>query len=211
MKTSLEHLPDNKKEQINFIKDYIIKYSKDVPIEYIILFGSYSTGKWVENEYRDKYGWVHGHESDIDILVLTKYKRHADKLQHWSRLEDAIINKKSHAIMDFPSLTIIAHHLDFFNEMVKENYYFYVDILKEGTILYNSNNSKLSNPGKLTSEKVKEKAVESFEQWFKSASSFLDTFYYDLNKKEYKQASFQLHQAAERYYHWRRCKSLAYL
>ena len=65
------------------------------------------------------------------------------------------MNKKSHVYMNFPPLTIIAHNIDFFNEMVRENYYFYVDILKTGIVLYNKDDYELSKPSELTLEKVK--------------------------------------------------------
>ncbi len=144
---------------------------------------------------------IQGHLSDIDILALTKYKKHAEKNLHWSRLEDAIMNKKSHVYMNFRSLTIICHNIDFFNEMVRENYYFYADILKTGTVLYNTENNNLAEPGKLKPEKNKEKAKYYFEEWFESAKNFFKHFDYALKDRDYKIAAFNLHQATERFYH----------
>ncbi len=207
MKVSLDHLPEHKRQQIEFIRDYILKYSKNVSLEYIILFGSYSTGKWVENEYRDKHGWIQGHLSDIDILVLTRYKKHAEKSLHWSRLKSSLLHKKVHLDMNLPPITLISHNIDFFNEMVRENYYFYVDILKTGTILYNTENYNLAEPGKLKPEKVKEKAKYYFGEWFESASEFYIDFKNAFKRGSYKNAAFFLHQATERLYH---CFSLVF-
>lgn len=46
MKTSLDHLPEHKREQINAVAAFL---KASAPIEMLILFGSYATGRWVED------------------------------------------------------------------------------------------------------------------------------------------------------------------
>ena len=46
VKTSLEHLPDRKRQQITAIATVI---QSRAPVEMIILFGSYARGDWVED------------------------------------------------------------------------------------------------------------------------------------------------------------------
>lgn len=48
MKTSLDHLPQDKREQLNQVVQVIID---SVQPEKIILFGSYARGKWVEDQH----------------------------------------------------------------------------------------------------------------------------------------------------------------
>ena len=51
MKTSLSHLPEKNQEELALIKEVILENCYVFSVEMIILFGSYSTGKWVEDRY----------------------------------------------------------------------------------------------------------------------------------------------------------------
>ncbi|MCG8340832.1 MAG: HEPN domain-containing protein, partial [Cytophagales bacterium] len=79
-------------------------------------------------------------------------------------------------------------------------YYFFVDILKEGTMLYNSSNYQLATPQPLSPKKRRKKAQNYFEYWSEKANEFYDDFESNLKKKRYNQAAFLLHQATECYY-----------
>jgi uncharacterized protein len=68
VKTSLEHLPEQKQKQLKQIMGIIVKA---VDIEKVILFGSYATGRWVEHRYTEG-GITYEYISDYDILVITK-------------------------------------------------------------------------------------------------------------------------------------------
>ncbi|MCP3660809.1 MAG: nucleotidyltransferase domain-containing protein [Bacteroidetes bacterium] len=72
MKTTLEHIPSNVVNLVSNIKNKILEKRGDINVEYIILFGSLSKGKITRDVYT-------GYRSDIDILILTKYTKEADK------------------------------------------------------------------------------------------------------------------------------------
>ncbi|MCG8340571.1 MAG: HEPN domain-containing protein, partial [Cytophagales bacterium] len=191
MKTSLSHLPQEKQEEIAMIKEIILA---NAPVEMIILFGSYSTGKWVEDCYVEE-GVTYEYESDVDILVVTRKEKSAEKDWRWSSIEDKIRERKR-----LTDTHIIAHGIGLFNEKIKENYYFFTDILKEGTMLYNSGNYQLATPQPLSPAKRKKKAQDYFDVWFESANTFFELYEYCLKREQYNEAAFLLHQAAERYY-----------
>ena len=65
MKTSLSHLPLEKQEALTLIQEIIRSH---VQAEMIILFGSYATGKWVEDRYVED-GITYEYQSDFDILA----------------------------------------------------------------------------------------------------------------------------------------------
>ena len=68
MKTSLNHLPLSKRNQILEIVEII----KEVVFpEKIIIFGSYAKGKYVEHRYTGKDGIFYEYVSDYDFLVVT--------------------------------------------------------------------------------------------------------------------------------------------
>lgn len=67
-------------------------------------------------------------------------------------------------------------------------------------LLYDSGNFTLAETRELKPEERKAKAQEEFEHWFESANEFLWGFNSYMERKSYKIAAFQLHQATERYY-----------
>ncbi|MCG8340946.1 MAG: HEPN domain-containing protein, partial [Cytophagales bacterium] len=159
-----------------------------------ILFGSYSTGKWVEDLYVEE-GTTYEYTSDVDILVVTRKERSARNEWRWCSIEDKIRARKW-----LTDTHIIAHGIGLFNEKIKDNYYFFVDILKEGIMLYDSGNYQLATPQPLSLKKRKKKAQDYFEYWFESANEFYDHYLFDIEKGRYSLAAFDLHQATERYY-----------
>ncbi len=161
----------------------------------IILFGSYARGDWVE-DYQEKYEYV----SDFDILIVTKDKNSARQVKKSRELDKELMNNE-----EITRTSIIYHSIGFVNDKIERNYYFFVDILKEGILLYDSGKFTLSEPKNLNAAQRLEKSTEEFEHWFKSAKHFLEAFEIFLSKGEtdldyYKIAAFQLHQATERFY-----------
>ncbi|TLV02468.1 HEPN domain-containing protein [Dyadobacter luticola] len=192
MKTSLSHLPKPKQTALKTLTKII---QSRVPAEMIILFGSYARGTWVE-DYQEKYEYV----SDIDILVITKDRISAKRDKKWRDLDRELSDNK-----DINRTSIIQHSIGFVNDKIERNYYFFVDILKEGIMLFDSGNFKLSEPKDLNPKERQKKANDAFSHWFKSASKFLIGFklYFQEGEEDsdfYTNAVFELHQATERYY-----------
>jgi predicted nucleotidyltransferase/HEPN domain-containing protein len=192
MKTTLSHLPQPKQDQLKALTQIILD---KVPAEMIILFGSYARGDWVE-DYQEKYEYV----SDFDILIVTK-DRHTAKHGKKSReLEKELMSNE-----DITRTSIIYHSIGFVNDKIETNSYFFADILKEGILLFDSENFKLSEPKSMNPEERQKKAKGHFENWFTSASHFLEGFEMYFQKGEdnltyYKEAAFLLHQTTERLY-----------
>ena len=160
----------------------------------IILFGSYSTGKWVEDRYIEE-GTTYEYTSDIDILVVTRKEKSAQNEWRWCSIEDKIRARKW-----LTDTHIIAHGIHLFNEKIRENYYFFTDILQEGTLLYDSGHYQLDTPQPLSPQKRKKKAQNYFEDWFETGNRFYEYFRFGLHKAWYPEAAFNLHQATESYY-----------
>jgi HEPN domain-containing protein/predicted nucleotidyltransferase len=187
MKTTLSHLPQNKQDQLKALTQIVLD---KVPAEMIILFGSYARGDWVE-DYQEKYEYV----SDFDILIVTKDKNSAKQVKKSRELEEELMANE-----EITRTSIIYHSIGFVNDKIERNYYFFVDILKEGIMLFDSGKFTLSEPKDLNPAQRVEKSTEEFEHWFEGASRFLETAYIQIEKTWYKEAAFLLHQATERYY-----------
>jgi predicted nucleotidyltransferase/HEPN domain-containing protein len=193
MKKSLAHLPLEKRQELKRLKSIIL--GKAPQTQFIILFGSHARGDWVDDMYHED-GICYTYQSDFDILVITEDKKSPNKEEIWSDIEKAYYK---HNRLGTP-VEIIRHYINDVNKKLCENHYFFSDIKKEGIMLYDSGKFKLERKRRISPERRLEIALEDFEQWFESAVEFLDATFYEITKKHYKKAAFELHQATERFY-----------
>jgi len=193
MKKSLAHLPKRKHYELALVGDIILDKFPDVQM--IILFGSYARGTWVEEIYT-KGHITYEYKSDFDILVITESKKEANNFSDQHRIESHIENNEK---IETP-VSIIYHNIDLVNARLREGQYFFSDIKKEGILLYDSKKFKLERRRKLDPAERKRIAEEDFKYWFKMAREFYITYELVLEKRFYKRAAFQLHQAVEHSY-----------
>lgn len=190
MKTSLNHLPQSKRNQILEIVDII---KEVVSPEKIILFGSYAKGKYVEHRYTGKDGIFYEYVSDYDFLVVTQH----NTIKEYE-LED-IVNSRTQHFKQPINLQI--HEIDYVNEGLEFGQYFFTDIVNEGVLLYDTDLVDFADPRELTPTEESEIAQRYFDIWFSSAIEFsLDTTN-AFNRGSYKKAAFELHQATESLYY----------
>lgn len=189
MKTSIEHLPKKKQDQLRHIVGIL---TEQVDAEMIILFGSYARGDWVEELAPDRHHYQY--QSDYDIFVLVRNRKVAKRVNRRQDLRDLIRRQIQTPI------SLISESVGHFNYCLRQGQYFYCDIEKEGILLYDSKKFKLEEARELSIEERKSKAEKYFEQWFNSSKGFFKTYLFNLSEKEYKIAAFQLHQATERFY-----------
>jgi len=159
----------------------------------IILFGSYARGDYVEHIYQEN-GTTYEYISDFDILVVTR-KKIEDINRCWKKVRSRIDSRPL-----LTKTTIINHAIHFLNERIKHSYYFFVDLVKEGIMLYDSGNYELAVPEILGPKKRLEKAKQYFEYWFEKGNRFRALNSISYEKGYYNEAAFLLHQTAENYY-----------
>lgn len=190
MKTSLDYLPTHK--QIELAK--IVSLIREVMLpEMVILFGSYARNEWVEEKYDDEH---YRYQSDFDVLVIIQNKSEAIQ----GRLEREIEEKIEKAEDIGTPVSIIVHDIDFVNRRLSKAQYFFTDIKKEGVILYDSSKFQLKEARELLPAERKKLAQEDFSYWFLKAEKFMSGFRFYFQNKDYSEAAFLLHQAAERLY-----------
>lgn len=189
MKTSLTHLPEFKRQQILQIKDIITNV---VNPEKVILFGSYATGAWVEDEYLEA-GTLYTYVSDYDFLIVTINNGEKEHV-----LNDKIINL-SRNLTEVP-VNCLIHDINYINEGLAFGQYFFADIVKEGVLLYDSGKVEFSKPKERTKQEQRDVATNYFSLWFERGSDFLIIANDCLIRKRLKVGVFQLHQATECFY-----------
>ncbi|UOB19116.1 HEPN domain-containing protein [Abyssalbus ytuae] len=193
MKEQLSHLPPHKQKELQVLVEVLQKAIHK--IDMIWLFGSYATGKWVE-ETTFEDGTRFEYRSDYDILVILPYN---DIKTHFK--VERLIDKLEKTGLLNTRVSIIYHTLKEVNQALSYGSYFFGDIVKEGILLVKNSKKELAKPKPLTGAEKHQKAQEHFDQWFESANGFLRNFQYALNDKDYKLAAFLLHQTTERYFH----------
>jgi uncharacterized protein len=197
LKTGIDHLAAEKQSEIREITDVI---RQRFPAEMIILFGSFARGDWVDDRYTEN-GTVYEYKSDYDILVVVDTEVLAirkESNKHWQ-------NKLRRDTVLESSLNVIFHGIGYLNSEIENGNYFFVEILKEGIMLYDSGKFNLSEPKPLNAADRKYKAGIYFGKWFESAEMFYLDFENNfekgkLLKRHFNQASFMLHQATEHLY-----------
>lgn len=193
MKKSLSHLPEHKQDELKLVCKIIRKQFPSAHM--IILFGSYARNEWVEDIYTQGH-ITYEYISDFDILVLTRLKSTAQNQANQSRVDNTIL---LHKAIKTP-VSVIYHSIGQVNDHLKEGHYFFSDIKKEGLVLFDTGKLKLERRRKLSPQKRKQLAQEDFNMWFNSAKEFVIDFTNAFNRRSYKKAAFELHQATERFY-----------
>jgi HEPN domain-containing protein/predicted nucleotidyltransferase len=192
MKTVLPKLPEHKQTEIKAIVAALIP--RFVEIEMIILFGSYARGTWVEDKYMEK-GNTYEYKSDYDLLIILSKNGHANS----DTLTQSISTRLNELKLATPVHPIF-HGMEFVNNELREGSYFFGDIKKEGILLFTTSRYQLADKRDMSAAEVQVKAQRDFDNWFESANRFFETFEFNVSKEYWKEAAFQLHQAAERYY-----------
>ncbi|MCR6639609.1 MAG: HEPN domain-containing protein [Sporocytophaga sp.] len=191
MKTSIDFLPEHKQQELIAIRDHIIRTFDP---EMIILFGSYARNEWVEDRYMEGH-ITYEYKSDFDILVISRVELGPRRNGKWFKMEREV---KSLPVLT--PISLIHHGIKFFNKEIRKSSYFFIDILKEGIMLYDTQNFQLAEPVVLNEEQLKKQAKDDFEMWFGSANGFFMQYSHALHVGNYNIAAFELHQVTERYY-----------
>ncbi len=189
MKESLAYLPEKKQHEIRIITEII---KEVVNPEMIILFGSYAKNKYVEHKYISK-GITFEYISDYDFLVVTK--NNPEK----SYVQESIIASK--AEMFEPPINLEIHDIDYINKGLEWGEYFWIDIVKEGILMYDKGTVQFSEPRELTPAEQKEKALRYFDTWFPQGAAFLKGSKFYKNEGNLRIATFELHQSTESLYY----------
>ncbi|MFA6153129.1 nucleotidyltransferase and HEPN domain-containing protein [Mesorhizobium sp.] len=202
MKTSMDHLPEHKQEELARVVEILhaefedalaessADWKKSGRILKIILFGSYARGDWVDEPLTMK-----GYRSDFDLLVIVNNNKLAD-FAYWYKAKDRLDRDRA---IKTPT-SFIVHSRRFVNTALRQGQYFFTDIRREGIVLYELDDEPLAEPKPLTPIAAYETAKEHFESRFPGARDFLKLFDAGMERGLSKTAAFILHQAIEHAY-----------
>src|SRR5690606_16121726 len=190
----LSHLPEHKQNELTEIVKVIREVADPAKV---ILFGSHTSDKWVEDEYEER-GSTYSYISDYDILVVIPDGEKDREHDIASKIENRTLKYRN-------DVSPIVHSFNYVNKGLEMGQYFFRDIIKEGIVLFDTKELTFSEPRPLSREQEKEITVRSFDNWIKTGSSFLDgtkALFYNAQQKglDFRQVVFNLNQTAEKFY-----------
>jgi predicted nucleotidyltransferase len=201
VKTDIDHLPAVQQGELERVQRVLMEEfgeavgrattpsRKNGKILKIILFGSYARSDWVDEP-------ENGYQSDFDLLIVVNHEDLTDIAHYWYVAEDRILRD---ADIQRP-VNIIVHSLDEVNKSLKRGEYFWVDIARDGVVLYELPCHPLVTPMPLTSYDAWQMAEGYFGEWLKKIDSGIKLAEFAQMEKEDKDAAFLFHQATERAY-----------
>ena len=158
----------------------------------IILYGSMARGKAV----RDLGS---GYRSDFDLLIVVSHAELTDD-EWWYGAEDGLNLEESLGATRYP-YNIIVHDIADVNDQLHRGRPFFVDINRDGIIVYEFDTKPLAKHGNLSAVEIREEAKGHYEQWFENSLEFKVGADFFAQRRSNKIAAFNLHQAVEAAYH----------
>jgi predicted nucleotidyltransferase/HEPN domain-containing protein len=206
MKSGLEHLPETKRRELARIVEILFSdfeaaiaggkpgFKKQGQILKVILFGSYARGDWVDDA-------VGGYVSDYDLLVVVNDEKLTDVLEFWAGADEHLLREYQTTHTLTAPANFIVHSLTDLNKRLKRGQYFFLDIVRDGVVLYEAPGHPLERPKKLKPAEALKEAEDYFERWMKAASEFRATAEFAQKEGFANRSAFLFHQTTESLYH----------
>ncbi|ASJ62361.1 nucleotidyltransferase and HEPN domain-containing protein (plasmid) [Sinorhizobium meliloti] len=203
MKTSLDHLPQRKQRELarivevlheefeDALKEATADFKKRGRILKIILFGSYARGTWVDEPHTKK-----GYKSDYDLLIVVNNRKLTDFAAYWHKAQDRLLRLQG---VETP-VNFVVHSRREVNTALRGGLYFFVDIRKEGVILYELDDEPLAAPRPLSPTDEYETAKRHFVRLQRANNSLKLAKMAAAERAMLNDAAFLLHQAMEHSY-----------
>lgn len=205
MRTDLDQLPEAKQRELAHVVEVIrdgfaeaisrrtMDRFRNGKVLKIILFGSHARGDWVEDP-------VGRYFSDFDLLVVVSHEDLTDVPEFWAKTEDRLLSELSEGQQLRTPVSLIYHSLGDVNEKLRLGRFFFIDILREGIVLFEEPGQAFTEPKPLTPQQALEESRGFFEEWLHNAEYSRQLADYALRDGERNHAAFLLHQATERLY-----------
>jgi predicted nucleotidyltransferase/HEPN domain-containing protein len=205
VKHSLDHLPPAKQRELALVVATIrdgfaaaiarrtVPRFRNGALLKIILFGSYARGDWVEDP-------VGRYFSDYDILVVVDHEDLTDVAEFWLPTEDRFLELLGEGAALRTPVSLIYHSLDDVNAKLRLGRYFFIDILKDGIILFEEDGHRFVEPQPLSAADALEETRGYFNETLESADQLIEAVEFHRSREHSNLAAFNLHQATERLY-----------
>lgn len=203
---ALDHLPAGKRDELAFVVEVIrngfefavarrtMPAVRGGKLLKIILFGSYARGDWVEDPVGRYY-------SDYDLLIVVDREELTDVPEFWARTEQRLLDELASGARLRTPVSLIVHSLEDVNAQLRLGRYFFIDIVRDGILLWEEEGHAFVEPHPLSAAEALRETQSYFDEWFESAGRFLTNAKENVGRGWKNEAAFLFHQATERLYH----------
>ena len=205
LKDKFKKIPPEKVADLELITDKIIQTGL---AEMVILYGSHARGDYKDGKPKKEDPSIRA-VSDYDLLVLVDKPDEEEPIdKRLSLWKPVMVGDTYFKITDavhslgLPA-QVIVEQIKRVNRLIEDRQFFFLDIQKEGKILYDTGNCTLAEPPEQVTPTVRRAYAEAhFEQWFGKAEDI-----YAEKRKNFQLAAFDLEQVVEMCY---KCIALVY-
>jgi len=208
MRTDLDHLPPAKQRELERVVQILfeefrdatatatIDWKRQARILKVILYGTHARGGWVDEPHTAK-----GYQSDFDLLIIVNHEKLTDRATFWYKAEERLNRELAVTKTLRTPVNFIVHTLHEVNDGLAHGRYFFMDVVRDGIALYESDGTELHEPKPKTPQQALAMAHEYFGEWFPAANGRDKLAKYALQQGLLKHAAFEYHQAVESLYH----------
>lgn len=185
---------DLKGEELKNILDVILSiWANYILPEFIYTFWEYVKNEEVFINIVKEWDQVVNYLEIINILIITRSPWKKKHSQLYRKINSLIKNE----IKIKSPVNILIEDIYSFNEWVKEWRYFYLEIINNWVLLYNSWKFKIRKAKDISKEELREIQKEDFNSWFEIANEFFIDYKNAFLRESYRMAIFYLHQTVE--------------
>ncbi|SFB59653.1 HEPN domain-containing protein [Rhizobium sp. NFR07] len=198
----LDHLPEKKRTELKRALKILFDEFEEAQngkqrtghILKVMLFGSYARGDWVEDRRS-------GYRSDYDLLIVVDIKTWDEQHEVWHKVAEHFLRELTITRNIETPVNFIVHTLQEVNDKLASGKPFFVDIARDGIMLYEAMGHPLAKQRVLDAEGALAEAQDYYDQWFPSAQRRLALAEEAVKRGFRNEAAFDLHQTTEKLYH----------
>ncbi|MCR5876213.1 nucleotidyltransferase domain-containing protein [Phenylobacterium sp. J426] len=113
----------------------------------VVRFGSCARGDWEE--------WASGYRSDYDLLVVINHEERTDVVEYWAGGDEHLLREHETTKTLSAPVNFIVHSPADVNRHLGTGRPFYVDIVRDRVLLYQSQDEPFSKPCWLSPEEAR--------------------------------------------------------
>ncbi|WEK43253.1 MAG: nucleotidyltransferase domain-containing protein [Candidatus Sphingomonas colombiensis] len=206
MRTDITHLPATKQRELERVVEILFQglreatqnatgSRKSARILKVILFGSYARGDWVDAPFDPNQ-----FTSDYDILVIVNQTELTDRAGYWEQTEQRLLDAYHVEKIIRTPVNFIVHSLQQVNDGLAHGRLLFMEIAKDGVILYQSDDRLLAEPKPKTPMQAYLTAKDYFEDKFPAAMRWYRIAELAEGEGFFSNTAYLLHQATENLY-----------
>lgn len=201
----LGHVPEKKRRELKRVIRILFEEFEDAQkgklsdkrkggrILKLVLFGYHARRNGTEDHQS-------GVSPGFDLLVIVNTRIFANP-HSWNGTTERILRERTVTGYLATPVNLTIHSIMDLNDQLAHGRAFFVDIVRDGIMLYETPNFPLNTPGSADPDADRAEALRQFEYWFTIAMRRFELAKEAMARGYEREAAFDLHQTVEQLYH----------